>query len=63
MRGDWIHDWVRVEMEYRAGPAPAGPRERPARPASRPWKTLWAALFESHRPGPAPTGKVALPRC
>ncbi|MCR6482402.1 hypothetical protein M8542_06215 [Amycolatopsis sp. OK19-0408] len=45
MRGDWIYDWVRVEMEYRAGPAPAVRRERPA---ARHWTTLWAGLFTSH---------------
>ncbi|MGW3962769.1 hypothetical protein ACWED2_23330 [Amycolatopsis sp. NPDC005003] len=47
MRGDWIHDWVRVEMEYRAGPPPA-PAVR-ERPASHPWKALWAGLFPHRR--------------
>jgi len=47
VRGDWIHDWVRVEMDYRAGPRPASAlRERPP---SRPWKALWTALFPPHR--------------
>jgi hypothetical protein len=48
MRGDWIHDWVQVEMEYRAGPAPVA-TERRLRPPSRPWRTLWAGLFTTHR--------------
>ena len=52
MRGDWIHDWVRVEMDYRAGarpePALQTPRERPA---SHPWKALWAALFPPRQAG------------
>ena len=48
MRGDWIHDWVQVEMEYRAGPRPAvtAARDRRHRPA--PWKALRAALFPAH---------------
>ena len=46
MRGDWIYDWVRVEMEYRAGPPPA---VRAPRPAPRHWAALWAGLFTSHR--------------
>ncbi|WIV55049.1 hypothetical protein [Amycolatopsis nalaikhensis] len=48
MRGDWIHDWVRVEMEYRAGPPPA---PRPPRPPSRTWAALWAGLFTARRIG------------
>ena len=50
MRGDWIYDWVRVEMEYRTGPPPA-PALRAARERqpSKPWKALWAALFPAHR--------------
>ncbi|MEV7096227.1 hypothetical protein AB0M80_25595 [Amycolatopsis sp. NPDC051045] len=50
MRGDWIHDWVQVEMEYRAGrpPAPVVRAARHRRP-SRPWKVLWAALFPPRR--------------
>lgn len=50
MRGDWIHDWVLVEMEYRAGPrpAPAVPRDRPP---SQHWKALWAAVFPPRRVG------------
>ncbi|MDS0136747.1 MULTISPECIES: hypothetical protein [unclassified Amycolatopsis] len=47
MRGDWIHDWVQVEMAYRAGERPA-PVVR-ERPAAHPWKTLWAALFPPRR--------------
>jgi hypothetical protein len=54
MRGDWIHDWVRVEMDYRAGarpePALQTPRER--QPA-KPWKALRSALFP-HRPVEVP---------
>ncbi|WP_370963270.1 hypothetical protein [Amycolatopsis sp. cg9] len=47
MRGDWIYDWAKVEMEYRAGPAPvaAGPR-RP----SKLWQGLRAGLFPGRRP-------------
>lgn len=45
MRGDWIYDWVRVEMEYRAGPRPAVRRPRELRPAPRHWAALWAGLF------------------
>jgi hypothetical protein len=48
MRGDWIHDWVLVEMEYRAGPRPA---VRTPRRASRPWSALWTGLFPAHRAG------------
>ncbi|GHF90588.1 MULTISPECIES: hypothetical protein [Amycolatopsis] len=47
MRGDWIHDWVQVEMAYRAGPRPV-PVVR-ERPASHPWKALRAALFPHRR--------------
>jgi hypothetical protein len=49
MRGDWIHDWVQVEMEYRAGPRPL-PVVRERR-ASKPWTTLRAALFPLRRAG------------
>jgi hypothetical protein len=46
MRGDWIHDWVLVEMAYRAGPRPAPAlRPREGRPSSKPWKALWTAVF------------------
>lgn len=38
MRGDWIYDWVRVEMEYRAGPRPEA--RRPPR--------HWTRLFARH---------------
>jgi hypothetical protein len=48
MRGDWIYDWVRVEMDYRAGPPPVH-RRREVRPAPRHWAALWAGLFASHR--------------
>ncbi|AEK43186.1 hypothetical protein RAM_23530 [Amycolatopsis mediterranei S699] len=49
VRGDWIHDWVQVEMDYRAGTRPAPvPRER--HPA-KPWKNLWAAVFPPRRAG------------
>ncbi|MEV4146686.1 hypothetical protein AB0J40_23680 [Amycolatopsis sp. NPDC049691] len=45
MRGDWIYDWVRVEMEYRAGPPhPVRRRREP-----RQWTALWAALFSGRR--------------
>jgi hypothetical protein len=51
MRGDWIHDWVRVEMEYRAGPRPAvAARERRPRLPSAKWKALRAAVFPARRP-------------
>ncbi|WP_329047242.1 hypothetical protein OG738_34035 [Amycolatopsis sp. NBC_01488] len=46
MRGDWIYDWVRVEMEYRAGPPPAARRPRST---PRHWAALRASLFTSHR--------------
>ncbi|MGK3202206.1 hypothetical protein [Amycolatopsis sp. MEPSY49] len=46
MRGDWIYDWVRVEMEYRAGP-PQPVRGR--REAPRHWAALWAGLFPARR--------------
>ena len=51
MRGDWIHDWVLVEMDYRAGrPARvAAMRAEERRPPSRPWRALRAALFPAHR--------------
>lgn len=35
MRGDWIYDWAKVEMEYRAGRAPAPMRHRRHARASR----------------------------
>ncbi|MEV6830990.1 hypothetical protein [Amycolatopsis sp. NPDC051102] len=47
MRGDWIHDWVQVEMDYRAGPLPA-PVVRATR-ERRPGKPWWAALFRPRR--------------
>ncbi|WIX99716.1 hypothetical protein QRX60_37535 [Amycolatopsis mongoliensis] len=49
MRGDWIYDWVRVEMEYRAGPPPAVRRPREPRPAPRHWAALRAGLFPGGR--------------
>ncbi|MEU7790825.1 MULTISPECIES: hypothetical protein [unclassified Amycolatopsis] len=46
MRGDWIYDWAKVEMEYRAGPAPAAvARRRP----SKVWRSLRAGLFPVRR--------------
>jgi hypothetical protein len=45
MRGDWIHDWVRVEMEYRAGPQRPQPHHRADRKPARHWRALWAGLF------------------
>ncbi|WP_410566346.1 hypothetical protein [Amycolatopsis sp. cmx-4-61] len=48
MRGDWIHDWVRVEMEYRAGTRPAV-RLPGERPPSKAWQRLWTALVPSRR--------------
>ncbi|WP_206794873.1 hypothetical protein [Amycolatopsis sp. MtRt-6] len=53
MRGDWIHDWVRMEMDYRAGPRPL-PVVR-ERPPAKSWKALWTALF------PAPPRRGAPP--
>ncbi|GAB3145434.1 hypothetical protein GCM10027258_35950 [Amycolatopsis stemonae] len=58
MRGDWIYDWVRVEMEYRAGPAPVVRRPRPDRSPSRHWAALWAGLFTPHRVSPARGGSA-----
>ncbi|SFW82776.1 hypothetical protein [Amycolatopsis australiensis] len=49
MRGDWIYDWVRVEMEYRAGPPPVVRRGRADRRAPRHWAALWAGLFPAHK--------------
>ncbi len=47
MRGDWIYDWAKVEMEYRAGPTPAvAPPRRP----SKLWQALRAGLFPGRRP-------------
>lgn len=58
MRGDWIHDWVQVEMEYRAGPL--RPHHRRRRPVPRHWAAPWASLFKNHRaptrPGSPVTG-------
>ena len=53
MRGDWIHDWVLVEMEYRAGPpAPVTTmRAEERRPPSTPWRALWTALFAARQAG------------
>ncbi|MEV6645676.1 hypothetical protein [Amycolatopsis sp. NPDC051371] len=59
MRGDWIYDWVRVEMEYRAGPPPAVRRPREVRPAPRHWAALWAGLFSSHRAEVGPESSAA----
>jgi hypothetical protein len=58
MRGDWIYDWVRVEMEYRAdaGRGTAVSRQRTDGAASGYWRTLWAGLF-THRP-PVSRGDV-----
>jgi hypothetical protein len=51
MRGDWIHDWVMVEMDYRAGQPSrvAAMRAEEGRAPSKPWRALWAALFSPHR--------------
>ncbi|MEU5264748.1 hypothetical protein [Amycolatopsis sp. NPDC021455] len=53
MRGDWIHDWVLVEMDYRAGTPSrvAAVRAEERRPPSKPWRALWATLFPPHRAG------------
>jgi hypothetical protein len=50
MRGDWIHDWVQVEMDYRTGARPVAPLPR-ERPPAKPWETLWAAVFPPRRAG------------
>ena len=53
MRGDWIHDWVLVEMDYRAGrPSPvAAVRAGTRRAPSKPWRALRAAVFPARRAG------------
>ncbi|MFJ1759417.1 hypothetical protein ACIOD2_03810 [Amycolatopsis sp. NPDC088138] len=55
MRGDWMYDWVRVEMDYRAGPRPVSPRRTERKPA-RHWRALWAGLFAGQRPVGVPHG-------
>jgi hypothetical protein len=60
MRGDWIYDWARVEMEYRAGPVTARRRDGEPRRASRPWRALWAGLFGAHRDGPPAAHRAGL---
>ncbi len=60
MRGDWIYDWVRVEMEYRAGRPEAAPhRPREPRPAARRWAALRAGLFAGHRAEVRHSGSAA----
>ncbi|MET8853261.1 hypothetical protein [Amycolatopsis sp. NPDC004625] len=47
MRGDWIYDWVQVEMDYRTGQPPA-PLVRAAK-ERRPARSWWAALSGGRR--------------
>ncbi|WP_199199458.1 hypothetical protein [Amycolatopsis sp. CA-128772] len=47
MRGDWIHDWVQVELDYRAGEPPA-PLVRAAK-ERRPGKSRWAGWLRPRR--------------
>jgi len=56
MRGDWIYDWVRVEMEYRAGPERPVHRRRTDRKPTRHWRALWAGLFAGQPRVGAPHG-------
>ncbi|MEQ0559580.1 hypothetical protein ABJI51_10900 [Amycolatopsis sp. NEAU-NG30] len=50
MRGDWIHDWVRVEMDYRAGLPRTAPGQH--REPARAWKALWVSVFPPRRAHP-----------
>jgi hypothetical protein len=45
MRGDWIHDLVQVEMDYRAGSKPMPRHSSAEKRRSRPRRSLWSALF------------------
>jgi hypothetical protein len=56
MRGDWIYDLVRVEMEYRAGPERPAHRQRTNRKPARHWRALWAGLFAEKQQVAVPHG-------
>lgn len=61
MRGDWIYDWVQVEMAYRTGAATRQAPVRRTRP-SRPWATLRAALFTTPSQPAEHPRRLALPQ-
>ena len=44
MRGDWIHDWVQVEMDYRTGHNSITPLTAAEKRRSRPRRSLRAAF-------------------
>lgn len=49
MRGDWIHDWVQVEMDYRTGRKTITPRSSAETRPDRPRRSLWSALLAAPR--------------
>ncbi len=49
MRGDWIHDWVQVEMDYRTGRKSITPLSAAEKRRSRPHRSFWAALLAAPR--------------
>ncbi len=49
MRGDWIHDWVQVEMDYRTGRKSITPLNSAEKRRSHPRRSLWSALLAAPR--------------
>ncbi|UOZ04237.1 hypothetical protein [Amycolatopsis sp. WQ 127309] len=60
MRGDWIYDWVQVEMAYRTGGTERRAPVRRTTP-SRPWTALRSALFAVPKQTGARPRRLALP--
>lgn len=60
MRGDWIYDWVQVEMDYRTGGTERRAPVRRTRP-SRSWTALRSALSTTPKQPAARPGRLALP--
>lgn len=49
MRGDWIHDWVQVEMDYRTGRNSITPLSSADKRRLRARRPRWAALLAAPR--------------
>jgi hypothetical protein len=59
MRGDWIYDWVQVELEYRAY-RPPQQHHHHRKPPARPWAALRSALFTAPEVVTAAPGRAGL---